>query len=130
MNDFQLKGICRHAESSYPQEACGVITDRAIVPCGNSARDRNVHFEITSAELERISRAGNTIEGFYHSHPDSGAIYSPSDLAGAHTLGLLYAIVSVIRGKARELRIYRLEGTCEEDKRLVRVELDGIWRPE
>ena len=54
--------------------------------------------------------------GFYHSHPDHPALWSPTDLAEAHWLGSSYVITSVAGGAAAETRSFDLAGSGEEDK--------------
>jgi proteasome lid subunit RPN8/RPN11 len=125
--------IRAHGEETYPHECCGVLLSSAdsspderrisaAVRTANtrtdSAHDR---YEIAPADLVRIEREarcqGLEIAGFYHSHPDHPAQWSPTDLAGAHWLGSSYVITTVDRGKAAETRSFLLAGSSEESKR-------------
>ena len=71
-------------------------------------------------ELIRIQRqargAGLDIVGFYHSHPDHPAQWSPTDHAEAHWLGCSYVITRVAKGRAEDSNSFLLSGTSEEDK--------------
>ena len=121
----------QHAEESYPEESCGVLTGKlvarerhvhGIVPCQNiRIGDADKRYEIAPAELVRVQREarenGMEIVGFYHSHPDHPAQPSPTDIEEAHWIGYSYVITSVERGKATETRSFLLSGTREEDKR-------------
>lgn len=120
-----------HGEEAYPQECCGALLGHltqegwrvaVAVPAAN-ARTDSAHnrFQIASAELVKIERQarglGLQIVGFYHSHPDHPAHWSPTDLAEAHWLGCCYVITNISQGKADETRSFLLAGDTEEDKR-------------
>ncbi len=55
--------------------------------------------------------------GFYHSHPDHPAQWSPTDFAEAHWIGCSYVITAVEKGKAAITNSFLLTGTTEEDKK-------------
>ena len=92
------------------------------IRAGN-ARTDSAHnrYNIAPLELVRIQRSarekGLDIAGFYHSHPDHPAEWSPTDFAEAHWLGCSYVITSVAQGKATVTNAFLLAGTKEEDKR-------------
>jgi len=85
-----------------------------------SAANPNSRYEISPLDLIRAERdahtAGQEILGFYHSHPDHPAHWSPTDLAEAHWLGCSYVITSVAKGSATDTRSFHLAGLGEEDK--------------
>ncbi len=126
--------IRAHGEETYPQECCGALLGRAegngwrveaAVRAANTRNDSpNNSYEIASAELvgiERDARArGLSIAGFYHSHPDHPAEWSPTDFAEAHWLGCFYVITTVAEGKAGVTNAFLLAGATEEDKRFER----------
>jgi proteasome lid subunit RPN8/RPN11 len=110
-----LDQLCEHGEQTYPHECCGVLvgefdetankTVQSVVACGNTRTDSPQNrYHIDPAELIRIQReaalAGLDIVGFYHSHPDWPAKWSPTDLDEAHWTGCSYVITSVENGKA------------------------------
>ena len=73
--------------------------------------------EVIRIQSERRSR-GEEVIGFYHSHPDHPARWSPTDLAEAHWLGCSYVITSVEKGKAGVTNSFELTGSDENDKKL------------
>jgi proteasome lid subunit RPN8/RPN11 len=123
----------QHGEETYPHECCGVLlgqfeddgtkTVLNIARCGNT-RDDSPHnrYNIDPKELIRIQREGRArhedIVGFYHSHPDHPAQWSPTDLAEAHWFGCSYMITSVENGKAVITNSFELSGTDETNKNL------------
>jgi proteasome lid subunit RPN8/RPN11 len=127
-----------HGEQTYPHECCGALLGRfspadearnesgwlveAAVPAGNTRTDSaHNRYQIAPVELVRIEREargrGLDIAGFYHSHPDHPAQWSPTDFAEAHWLGCCYVITSVIQGSATTTNAFLLAGLTEEDKR-------------
>ena len=129
--------IRRHGEETYPHECCGILlgtldndarTVRATVRCGNTRADSPQNrYNIDPRELVRAQREaherGLDIVGFYHSHPDHPARWSPTDFEEAHWIGCSYVITSVENGKATVTNSFALSGTMEEDKALVQEEV-------
>jgi proteasome lid subunit RPN8/RPN11 len=120
-----------HGEETYPHECCGALLGHATgngwqveaaVRAGNTRTDSaHNRYNISPLELVKIEREarrqGLGIAGFYHSHPDHPAQWSPTDFAEAHWLGCSYVITAVAEGKATVTNSFRLEGATEEDKR-------------
>jgi proteasome lid subunit RPN8/RPN11 len=120
-----------HGEETYPHECCGALLGqstpqgwqvRAAVRAGNTRTDSaHNRYQISPAELVKIEREarrqGLGIAGFYHSHPDHPAQWSPTDFAEAHWLGCSYVITAVAQGKAAATNSFFLAGPTEEDKR-------------
>jgi proteasome lid subunit RPN8/RPN11 len=120
-----------HGEETYPHECCGVLLGHAggegwrvetAVRAGNMRTDSaHNRYQIAPIELVKIEREarrqGLEIAGFYHSHPDHPAQWSPTDFAEAHWIGCLYVITEVEQGKAQVTNSFLLAGTREEDKR-------------
>ena len=124
----------QHGEETYPHECCGVLlghfddngakTVSRIARCGNTRADSpHNRYNIDPRDLIRIQREGRErdedIVGFYHSHPDHPAQWSPTDLAEAHWFGCSYVITSVEKGKATITNSFELTGSDEDDKRFV-----------
>jgi proteasome lid subunit RPN8/RPN11 len=123
--------IRAHGEWTFPHECCGVLLGyskadgwlvESAVAAGNTRTDSaHNRYQIAPVELVRIERdarkQGLDIAGFYHSHPDHPAQWSPTDFAEAHWLGCSYVITSVLQGKATVTNSFLLAGTTEEDKR-------------
>ena len=129
-----LAALRQHGEETYPHECCGVLlgsfegdgskTVTRSAPCGNTRADSPQNrYHIDPKELIRIQREGRAraedIVGFYHSHPDHPAQWSPTDLAEAHWIGCSYVITSVERSKSTTTNSFVLSGTGEEDKQLL-----------
>jgi proteasome lid subunit RPN8/RPN11 len=123
--------IRAHGEETYPHECCGALLGRptadgwqieASVKAGNTRTDSaHNRYNIAPVELVKIEREARTkglnIGGFYHSHPDHPALWSPTDFTEAHWLGCSYVITSVAQGKATVTNSFLLAGVTEEDKR-------------
>jgi proteasome lid subunit RPN8/RPN11 len=130
-----------HGEQTYPHECCGILLGRiddvdngtrvvtSTARCGNTRTDSaHNRYNIDPKELVRIQREGRNrgedIVGFYHSHPDHPAHWSPTDLAEAHWFGCSYVITSVEKGKAAITNSFELTGSDETDKRLVTEKIE------
>jgi len=124
----------QHGEETHPHECCGVLLGHfdnngaksvsRIVRCGNTRADSpHNRYQIDPGELIRIQREGREraedIVGFYHSHPDHPAQWSPTDLAEAHWFGCSYVITSVEKGTATITNSFELVGSDEADKKFV-----------
>ena len=123
-----------HGEETYPNECCGILLGkpdeadgnevRALLRAGNTRTDSaHNRYHISPVELIRAQRVGREsgleIIGFYHSHPDHPAQWSPTDLAEAHWIGCSYVITAVERGTATLTNSFRLTGASEEEKGFV-----------
>jgi proteasome lid subunit RPN8/RPN11 len=127
------EALRHHGEETYPHECCGVLLGEmngdarrvtSIARCGNTRTDSPQNrYNIDPRELVRIQREGRgrgeDIVGFYHSHPDHPAHWSPTDLAEAHWFGCSYVITSVAQGKAAITNAFELSGSDEGDKKLL-----------
>jgi proteasome lid subunit RPN8/RPN11 len=132
--------IRAHGEETYPHECCGALLGRATregwlieaaVKAGNTRTDSaHNRYHIAPAELVKIEREarrrGLSIGGFYHSHPDHPAQWSPTDFAEAHWLGCSYVITAVAQGKATVTNSFLLAGVTEEDKRFENENIELI----
>lgn len=127
-----------HAELTYPQECCGLLLgniaadgDKAIVEVwetdnvwneDDAEPFREADTENFTAErrytippqmllkAQKYGRdRGLQTLGFYHSHPNSAAVPSSTDLRFAWAQ-YSYIIVSVRRGKAMEFKSWQLDG--------------------
>jgi proteasome lid subunit RPN8/RPN11 len=128
----ELAALRRHGEETHPLECCGVLLGRLspdgetrtverAVRCTNQNTERgHDRYVIDPRDLVRIQREGRgvglDIVGFYHSHPDSPARWSKTDLAEAHWLGCSYVITRVDQRVAQDTNAFVLLGTSEDDK--------------
>jgi proteasome lid subunit RPN8/RPN11 len=117
-----LAEINRHGEIAYPEEGAGFLLGiegqsrqvTSILPLGNirqgdSRRNRYLisPLDYLAAEKE-AERAGLTLLGVFHSHPDHPDQPSEFDRDWAQPW-FSYLITSVYNGKAVESRSWRLE---------------------
>lgn len=123
--DYDL--IRWEAERSYPNECCGIILGNVFedhrmvtmtITCDNARTDSPANRYIIRPEqvvaAQKLARnRGENIIGFYHSHPDHPATYSPTDLEEAHWFDCSYVITAVNRGTAMVTDSFLLLG--EED---------------
>ncbi|MEO6923109.1 MAG: M67 family metallopeptidase [Bryocella sp.] len=123
-----------HGVETYPHECCGImlgkaddgaIDVKALIRAGNTRTDSaHNRYNIAPQELIKAQREGRQqgldIVGFYHSHPDHPAQWSPTDFAEAHWFGCSYIITSVDgdkqTGTAKITNSFLLTGTSEENK--------------
>jgi len=111
-----LDAAISHAREAAPAECCGVLlgSDEVVTEARrtrNRAIDRN-RFLIDPEDhidARREARArGLAVVGFYHSHPHSAPVPSPTDLEEASYPDHLYLIVG-LSGDEPDARLYRLE---------------------
>jgi proteasome lid subunit RPN8/RPN11 len=128
----EYEALRAHGEETYPDECCGALLGKNVAGEGNhvhqivragNTRTDSAHnrYNIAPQELVKIQRQarglGFDIVGFYHSHPDHPAQWSPTDFAEAHWLGCSYIITSVDQGKAALTNSFLLSGTGEDNKK-------------
>jgi proteasome lid subunit RPN8/RPN11 len=125
-----------HGEQTYPHECCGILigtveddirTVLTTVRCNNICDSPQTRYDIDPRELIVAQRDAHErsldIVGFYHSHPDHPAQWSPTDLEQAHWIGCSYVIIGVENGRAMQTASFALTGKLEEDKLLAPEEL-------
>jgi proteasome lid subunit RPN8/RPN11 len=96
-----LEAIAAHAREAAPQECCGVLVGTAsrieeihrsrnldAAPAARYRLDPGTHF----AAIHAARAAGKTVLGVYHSHPETKAAPSSSDLAEASYPEYVYLI--------------------------------------
>ena len=129
-----LDEIHAHAESTYPEECCGLLIADNAKGIIESIRVVNVHlgpkherYDIDPLELFRADRAaasrGLSIAGIYHSHPDYSAAFSAFDLRHSFPW-YSYVVVSVQGGKVADTKSW----TPSEDRKSAaedKIEVSG-----
>ncbi len=104
LSTAQAQQIVAHARAEQPREACGIIAgreDRAdeIIPIANTAAEplHNYYMDehALAAALMRLQGRGLELIGFYHSHPSSDPIPSPTDQRQATYPDTPYLIVGL-----------------------------------
>lgn len=103
----------------YPEEACGLLIGRAdglvtdIVISPNLSGEPERNFEIDPALIIAQQKQGRSgkgeILGHYHSHPDGQARPSTRDQAQNYDPDLIWLIVQVTGGVAREIAAFATE---------------------
>ena len=111
-----VDALIAHAHADAPLECCGLLIGQEnlideSLPARNLKNspvayllDPQQHFEA----IRTARRTGRVVVGAYHSHPQSPAIPSATDLEEAYDPDLLYVIVSLHR-RPPDVRAYRLE---------------------
>jgi proteasome lid subunit RPN8/RPN11 len=114
-----------HGEQDYPHECCGLLIGRIeddgrmrvvaeTYPVSNvrEEEERYHRMMIAPEDYMRAEREagkrGLGVIGNYHSHPDHPAVPSEFDLAHAQWPTLSYIVVSVLSGRAAELRSWEV----------------------
>jgi proteasome lid subunit RPN8/RPN11 len=134
----EYEALRQHGEETYPHECCGLLLGRtngdervvaSVARAGNTRTDSaHNRYNIDPKDQVRIQREGRErgedVIGYYHSHPDHPARWSPTDLAEAHWPGYSYVITSVEKGKAVITNSFELSLTDESDKTFVDEELE------
>jgi proteasome lid subunit RPN8/RPN11 len=111
-----LDAVVSHARERAPAECCGLLlgTPDAVTEVRRARNlatslDRFLIDPKDHIDARRDARTRDVgIVGFYHSHPHSAAVPSPTDLAEASYPDHLYLIVGLVGGQA-DARLYRLE---------------------
>ena len=113
-----------HGERDYPYECGGMLigqfaedgskTVAETYPLENAREEKDRHNRILILpkdllKVERYAREKKMdVVGYYHSHPEDRAVPSQYDLD--HALPVWsYIIVSVLKGKAEDLRSWEME---------------------
>lgn len=102
-----IEAIRRHGAATFPEECCGALIGRDGViaeafPMDNTttrgaARRFRIGPDAYRAAEARASARGESLMGFYHSHPNEPARPSAYDLEHAWP-NFIYAIISVTNG--------------------------------
>jgi proteasome lid subunit RPN8/RPN11 len=110
-----VERVVAHAQREAPAESCGILLGSgheivAAIPARNLSGDPR-RFLIDPRDhlaARRDARArGLEVIGFYHSHPQSEAMPSATDIAELTYPGSLYLIVSLVGEPAA--RLFRME---------------------
>jgi proteasome lid subunit RPN8/RPN11 len=135
LSQEHLQTIRSHAESTYPDECCGIIlgylanegkTVKEVIPTENvwnteagaeflgerTAESKRRQYAIAPEVMLKTQKEARarllSIIGIFHSHPDHPPIPSECDRLYAWQ-GYSYIIVTVQNGKAGELRSWSLD---------------------
>ncbi len=114
-----------HAEETYPEECCGLLAGANGVP-SHCYRIQNVHqtpkifFEMAPKEqfwaFKNMRHNNLNLVAIYHSHPETPARPSQSDIRLAYDPEPYYLIVSLQQRDKPDLRAYRIvDGKVSEE---------------
>ena len=99
-----IQQLLDHAQSSVEIEVCGLIGAKdgnvqSCYPVKNSDANPQCKFTLDAAEqisvFKNLREKGEELFAIYHSHPDSEAYPSATDLALANYPDVLYLIISL-----------------------------------
>ena len=123
LTEEHIKQIEAHGEKTFPHECGGMIIGRfetdkktvvELLPMENAMAENEQHNRVLILpkdvlRAERYARSQKLdVIGYYHSHPEDVAVPSQYDLD--HALPVWsYIIVSVLKGKAADLRSWVME---------------------
>lgn len=126
--DAVRKALIEHALREAPNECCGLLIGKGVTvsechPARNKVASET-RFQINPADhfvaIRKARAAGLEVVGAYHSHPNSAAVPSPSDVAEASDGAPVMVIVSLLP-PAPVVRAFLLEKTGSKELRLVAV---------
>ncbi len=153
LSSTHLQAIQAHAQSTYPEECCGLMVGRvtaegnvlaSVVPVENvwapgvddgfpelaSKRKRYwIAPEVMLAEMRQAREQDLAIVGIYHSHPDHPAIPSECDRQYAWPQ-YSYLIVSVHQGQAVDYQSWNLDDHDQfQPEPILAVDLTSLPSP-
>lgn len=122
MNTVRMPAAAReamvaHARFAYPEEACGLVAgpdpaDVRMVFCLTNRDHSPYRFTVDPTEhfraMQHAERRGFDVVGVFHSHPQSGAFPSASDIAGALDPEWVYVVVSLESLSRPDVRAYSI----------------------
>jgi proteasome lid subunit RPN8/RPN11 len=120
-----VDAMLAHADEAYPDECCGLLAGTGGSPT-HLYRIQNVHptprvfYEMAPKEqfyaFKNIRHNGLNVMAIYHSHPESPARPSQSDIRLAYDPEPFYLLVSLEHRATPQLRAYRIvEGVVTEE---------------
>lgn len=128
-----VEAMVEHARAEFPNECCGLLAGRGArverLYRGENADRSPYTYRLDPAEQLRLFRAidaeGLELLGIYHSHTQSPAYPSRTDVAKAYYPDAVYVIVS-LRGAeappdAAEVRAFRIRDGQVTEEELVTV---------
>ncbi|MGH7354941.1 MAG: Mov34/MPN/PAD-1 family protein [Candidatus Rokuibacteriota bacterium] len=137
----EIEAVRQQAEAEYPNECCGVVMARGDER--RLLRFRNIQDEMHRMDPKRfprtganayyvgkedhdrmdaLARGGFDLAVIYHSHPDVGAYFSPTDRQQAAPpplgepiwVGATYVVFAINGGRAEELAAFRWDAEARD----------------
>jgi proteasome lid subunit RPN8/RPN11 len=112
-----LQGIVDHAREGKPNEVCGLIAGRNGYPVKlyrttNSDPTPRVRYNVEPGELlnalREIEDNGWKLLAIYHSHPESEAYPSGTDVSLSYYPEAIYIIASLVDEQSPVVRAFRI----------------------
>ncbi len=146
----EIEAIRLQAETEYPNECCGVVMahgdERSLLRFKNAQDEMHrmdpKRFPRTGANayyvgkadhdrMDQLARGGFDVAVIYHSHPDVGAYFSPTDRQQAAPAplgepiwtGATYVVFAVNGGRAGEFAAFRWDAEARD---FVEVHRQGV----
>jgi proteasome lid subunit RPN8/RPN11 len=120
-----VAAMIAHAEETFPEECCGLLAGTNGVASHfyriqNTHATPNVFFEMAPKEqfwaFKNMRHNNLNLVAIYHSHPESPARPSQSDIRLAYDPEPYYLLVSLEQRDKPDVRAYRIvEGTVSEE---------------
>lgn len=112
----QVEAMSEHGQEEYPNECCGLLAGRAgrveYVFRGTNLDRSPYTYNLDPKELLQFNKSidaqGLELLGIYHSHTQSPAYPSRTDVAKAFYPDAAYVIVSLQNREAPEVRAFRI----------------------
>jgi proteasome lid subunit RPN8/RPN11 len=110
-------GLIEHAKGGFPLEVCGILGgsgDTVSIAYAMTNTDAsNEHYMMDPREqfgvIKDLRSKGLSMQGIYHSHPESPARPSVEDIRLALTPGVSYMIISLLDRALPDVKSYRIE---------------------
>lgn len=130
LNQGAMQKIYLHAESTYPEECCGLVFCNSAVHQGVNIQNQlneqdpikyqrtaKNGYSLSFDDLQMLNNKSNNedkVAVIYHSHPDAGAYFSEEDtkqalFAGEPIYDVAYLVVEVRNGRAKCARVFQFE---------------------
>jgi proteasome lid subunit RPN8/RPN11 len=120
-----VAAMVAHAEETYPEECCGILAGVNSVP-SHLYQAQNIHatpkifFEMAPKEqfwaFKNMRHNDLNLVAIYHSHPETPARPSQSDIRLAYDPEPYYLLVSLQQRDKPDVRAYRIvDGTVSEE---------------
>ncbi len=106
LTEAQARALVEQACADAPNESCGILGGSGsrvltIIPVPNAAATPRVHYRLDERAqvnaFTQIEAAGQSVIGFYHSHPNGDPIPSPTDVQLASYPDTAYLIIGLKR---------------------------------
>ncbi|MBI5632022.1 MAG: M67 family metallopeptidase [Nitrospirae bacterium] len=125
-----IEQIVAHCRACYPDEACGILAGTGnrvtkVYAMKNAEPSPISYFMDTGEQfrvMKELRQEGLTMVAIFHSHPQSPAYPSATDIRLAFYDDLFYVIAGMLNGTLSELRAFTIFGG---EVREVKINVNG-----